>query len=145
MSRKSKIWADERGAAAVELALIAPVMVIIGLGLLVGWSLASAVLYMRASVETARDLYIQGAGDDGYVRQAALHTWQSRPQDGEIAISRIYRCGKEVVTATSVCTGPAAPAIYVRIKATASWTAPMPVAFLDTNQMLVHEALIRVR
>ena len=145
MSPNFKIWANERGAAAVELALIAPVLAIIGLGLLDGWSLASAVLYMRASVVTATSLYMQGAGDDRYVREAALKTWQRRPQDAEIVISRIYRCGTEVVTATSICTGSVAPAIYVKVKATGSWTAPAPVAFLATNQSLVHEALIRVR
>lgn len=135
----------EDGGAALEFALLAPMLGIVCLGVIDGWSLASSVLYMRASVNTAASLYMQGAADEAAIHSAALQNWQHRPSDGELTLSRIYKCDGNVVSSTSVCDGAKAPSQFVEINASGSWVAPFEVNFLPTTQILRHEQVIRVR
>lgn len=135
----------ESGSSAIEFALAAPVLVILALGLLDGWSLASFVTNMRAGIGSAANLYFQGAGDDGLVQNAALKNWQDQPSDAAIIIARTYRCGTQIVTADDVCGGSEPPSIEVLISASGTWIAPFDVEFLGTRQKITHEQTVRIR
>ena len=136
---------DDSGSSAVEFALLAPVLAVVLLGVVDGWSLASFTLSMRAGVGSAANLYLQGAGDDSAVRSTALANWQDHPEDADVTIVRTYRCGTEVVASTDMCDGSKSPAIYITVTATGTWTAPFEVDFLGTEQDMAHEQVIRVR
>lgn len=144
MGRKNSLG-DEAGNSAVEFALLAPVLALVCLGLIDGWSIASFTLYMRAGVGSAANLYLQGAGDDSAVRALVLQNWQSRPDDAAVTIARAYKCGTTAVTSITLCTGSKAPAVYITIQATGTWVAPFEIDLLRTGQAMTHQQVIRVR
>lgn len=136
---------SDSGNSAIEFALLAPVLLVLLLGLVDGWSLISFMINMRAGTGSAVSLYLQGAGDDALVREIAMGNWQERPADADISIKRAYRCGTDVVNSATVCSDLTSPSIEVLINASGTWTAPFTVDFLGTRQLFTHEQTVRVR
>lgn len=145
MGRRVNFAANNDGNSAVEFALLAPVLALVCLGLIDGWSIASFTLYMRAGVGSAANLYLQGAGDDSSVRTLVLQNWQGHPDDAAVSIVRTYKCGTDAVTSTTLCTGSKAPALYITVHASGTWVAPFEVDVLRTRQTMNHQQVIRVR
>ena len=66
------------GSAAVEFALVLPVLCTALFGIADGWSYVSSSLAMRAGVKTAANLLLVGASDDNAIQAAALASWQRK-------------------------------------------------------------------
>ncbi|CAN7693145.1 pilus assembly protein [Phyllobacterium sp. LjRoot231] len=144
-ARRPRKLGSESGVAAIEFALVAPILCLLSLGIIDGWSLASSALSMRASVKTAANMVMQGAADDAAIERVALASWDSRPDDAQVLLSRIYMCGNSVVTASSLCEGSKAPISLVHIQAKTTWTAPFDLDIYSVSRDLSHEQVIRVR
>jgi hypothetical protein len=135
----------QSGSSATEFAVTAPVLLILLLGVTDGWSLISFALNMRASVGSAANMYMQGAGDDALVESTALESWQNRPEDASIVIERSYLCDGDVVGPDDRCADSRAPSLQLRIVASGTWVAPFEVDFLGTRRTIAHEQTVRVR
>ncbi len=113
--------ANERGAAVVEMALVAPVLA--GLAF-VSVNLWEATLRQQQEDEALRvasQYYFNGGSDDSKARLLGLAAWRNRPEDGDIQITRLYRCGESAATATTLCgTEQTPPATIVKIVASAT-------------------------
>ena len=143
---RSQASRSESGSSAIEFALVTPVLLILALGMVDGWSLIAFTMNMRAGVGSAADLYLQGAGADDLVEQTAIQTWQDRPADAVISTERTYLCGTQIVGEDDdVCPDGTAPAIEVLVSASGTWTAPFHVDFLGTSQVVRHEQTVRIR
>lgn len=107
------------GAAAVELALVAPILV----GLLLAsygiWEHAGQRQNIRTALEPAADYYMNGGTDDVVGRQTILDSWSSKPTDGTATVTRVCKCGTLVVSCSSLCS-TAPPAVYVSLIASSS-------------------------
>lgn len=145
MRRILQIVDNEGGSSAVEFAILAPVLALVCLGIINGWSLASFTLSMRAGVGAAASLYMLGADDDAVVRELTLESWQNQPDDADVSIGREYRCGTDTVSASTLCSDSKSPATYITVAATGTWVAPFEVDFLATSQQMTHQQVIRVR
>ncbi|AZO54438.1 MULTISPECIES: TadE/TadG family type IV pilus assembly protein [unclassified Mesorhizobium] len=146
MERGSKpILADLSGVAAVEFALVLPFLCAALLGILDGWSYVTSSLSMRAGVKTAANLIMAGSTDDTATQAVAIASWEKRPTDGQVTLSRIYMCGTTVVDASTLCSGPKAPSVYVQIQASATWDPPVTFGVFSASSTIGHLEVIRVR
>ncbi|MBZ9821327.1 TadE/TadG family type IV pilus assembly protein [Mesorhizobium sp. CA4] len=136
---------DEAGIAAVELALVLPVLCAALLGIMDGWSYVTGSLSMRAGVKTAANLVMAGSADDSAIQAAALASWENKPSDAQVAISRIYQCGTTIVDASTLCSGSKAPSVYVQIQASGTWIPPFTFGPYPDNTALGLLQVIRVR
>ncbi|WP_250888634.1 TadE/TadG family type IV pilus assembly protein [Mesorhizobium sp. dw_380] len=136
---------DDRGIAAVEFALVLPILCVVLLGILDGWSYVTSSLSMRAGVKTAANLIMEGSAEDTVTQAAAIASWENRPADGQVALSRIYMCGTTVVVASTLCSGPKVPSIYVQIQASATWVPPVSFGVFSASSTIGHVEVIRVR
>lgn len=136
---------SDSGSSAIEFALVVPVLLLLSLGLINGWSFASFVINMRAGVGSAANLYLQGAGDDDLVEATAVDNWQQRPGDAAIVIEREYSCGTAIVGPEALCSGSKPPSIDVVISASGTWVAPLGADLLVTQQTVTHEQTVRIR
>src|ERR1700752_2660727 len=101
MERRSvRTFRSDSGVAAVEFALIVPILCIVCFGIVAGWSYVSSSLAMRAGVKTAANLIMEGAADDAATRAVALSSWQNHPADAQLTLARIYMCGSTATDAT---------------------------------------------
>ncbi|KAA3449331.1 pilus assembly protein [Mesorhizobium sp. SARCC-RB16n] len=146
MERPSaSILSDDVGVAAVEFALVLPFLCVALLGILDGWSYVTSSLSMRAGVKTAANLVMEGSTSDTATQAVAIASWEKRPADGQVTLSRIYMCGATVVDASTLCSGPKAPSVYVQIQASATWEPPVTFGVFSTSSTIGHLEVIRVR
>ncbi|WP_206532438.1 TadE/TadG family type IV pilus assembly protein, partial [Mesorhizobium sp. M7D.F.Ca.US.004.01.2.1] len=113
--RSAPILSDKAGVAAVEFAMVLPILCLVLLGILDGWSYVTSSLSMRAGVKTAANLVMGGSTNDTATKAVAIASWENRPEDGQVTLSRTYMCGTTVVDAATLCSGPKAPSVYVQI------------------------------
>lgn len=140
-----RFGSDRRGTAAIQMALLMPVLVIACFGMIDTWSYLSSNINMRAGVNSAAKLVMQGVSDATTLQTTAMDGWSSPPKDAAVNVNRSYVCGSTVVTPTSLCTGAKAPSILVSIKASGTWTAPINAGALGVQRNLSSEQVIRVR
>ncbi|UCI06421.1 TadE/TadG family type IV pilus assembly protein [Mesorhizobium sp. B1-1-8] len=138
---------NRSGAAAVELALVLPVLCTALFGIADGWSYVTGSLAMRAGVKTAANLVMAGATDDTATQAMAVSSWNNRPADGKVTLSRIYKCDTTVVDAATwaLCSAPKVRSTYIQIQASATWTPPFTFGVFPGNKAIGHQQVIRVR
>jgi Flp pilus assembly protein TadG len=137
---------DRSGAAAVELAMVVPILCAVLLGTIDGWSYISNSLSMRAGVKTAANLVMAGSTDDSATQAAALASWEKKPTDAAVTVSRVYKCGTTVVAQATVCTGPKLNSIYVQIQASGTWKPPFIFGQVFPGDTAIsHLQVVRVR
>ena len=120
MTRPHSILGDRRGGAAVEMAIVTPV--------LVGLALISAEVWMMAvdkqsasnALDAAMDYYLAGGVSDSEAVGVAMDAWQDRPVDGGVTSARSGRCGAQTASINAVCSGGQAAAVYVTLIASAT-------------------------
>ncbi|MCP9233998.1 pilus assembly protein [Mesorhizobium sp. M0045] len=139
------MFRSDSGAAAVEFALIVPILCLVLLGIIDGWSFVSNALSMRAGVKTAANLVMQGAAEDATIQAVALSGWENHPGDAQVTLSRKYMCGTTVVDPSVLCDSLKAPAVFVEIQATATWSPPFSFGAFSLSRALTHQQVIRVR
>ncbi|KQU99824.1 pilus assembly protein TadE [Mesorhizobium sp. Root695] len=146
MKRQSiRTLGDDAGAAAVEFAMVLPILCLVLLGILDGWSYVTSSLSMRAGVKTAANLVMGGSTNDAATKAVAIASWENRPEDGQVTLTRIYMCGTTVVNASTLCSGPKAPSVYVQIQASATWVPPVAFGAFSASSIIGHQEMIRVR
>ncbi|MER9865637.1 pilus assembly protein [Mesorhizobium sp. M0136] len=139
------MFRSDSGAAAVEFALIVPILCLVLLGIIDGWSFVSNALSMRAGVKTAANLVMQGAAEDATIQAVALSGWENHPGDAQVTLSRKHMCGTTVVDPSVLCDSLKAPAVFVEIQATATWSPPFSFGAFSLSRALTHQQVIRVR
>ncbi|MES0029336.1 pilus assembly protein [Mesorhizobium sp. M0074] len=139
------MFGSDSGIAAVEFALVVPILCLVLLGIIDGWSFVSSALSMRAGVKTAANLVMQGAADDAATQTVALSSWENHPDDAQVTLSRKYMCGIIVVDPSVLCDSLKASAVFVEIQATATWSPPFSFGEFSLSRELSHKQVIRVR
>lgn len=108
---------DRQGGAAVEFAVIAPLLGSVVLGLMVAWEPATAMLRMRAAVHSGA-VYVRSGGiDDARTRTVVVQSWERKPSDSDVTVTRACLCGSLAQACTTVCTDQTPPSVYVTIAA----------------------------
>ncbi len=125
--------------------MVLPILCLALLGVVDGWSYVTSSLSMRAGVKTAANLVMAGATNDAATQAVAVSSWEKRPTGGQVTLSRIYMCGTTVVDASTLCSGPKAPSVYVQIQASATWVPPFTFGVFSASSTIGHLEVIRVR
>lgn len=133
--RRRRFAADERGASAVEFALIAPLLVIVLFGVFqVGWALHCASSVRYALEESARALSIDPDLTAGEV-QAAMRRRLTAFADPEFTVAIARTPGPAGLVVTELTSDyvhalavPLLPVWDIRFEATASFVAADPAA-----------------
>jgi Flp pilus assembly protein TadG len=143
--RSTPMLRDDAGVAAVEFAMVLPFLCLALLGIVDGWSYMTSSLSMRAGVKTAANLIMAGSTNDTATQAVAISSWENRPADGQVTLSRVYMCGTTVVDASTLCSGPKVPSVYVQIQASATWVPPFTFGAFSAPSVIGHLEMIRVR
>jgi Flp pilus assembly protein TadG len=122
MRKLSQFWRDQRGAAILELAFVAPIIGGMAAVSFAVWDVASRQQDMRAALEVGAEYYMNGGPSDDIAKTAATEAWRNAPEDAVVNSERICRCGTTVTICASMCANNAPPSVYVHL--TASGTAP---------------------
>lgn len=108
---------DTRGAAAVEMAIVAPVIAGLALVSAEVWMMALDKQRAATALDAAVDYYLGGGVSDSEAAQVAMDAWEDPPSGAEVVHARSGRCGAAEVQLDSLCPGGAASASYVTLTA----------------------------
>lgn len=130
---------DRRGNAAVEFALIAPILAGLFLTSYGIWEGATRGRDMNSALDAGAAYYMNGGGDDAAATQTIQSAWQNRPTDSSVALDHSCMCQAVPLACSSLCADNSAPGEYVDMKLAA--TDPNA---LSSPQILKHR-VVRVR
>jgi Flp pilus assembly protein TadG len=110
---------NQGGAAAIELAMVTPIiagLAVVSFGV---WERGSMRQDARAALDVSVQYFMNGGTDDATARTLGQQGWRNRPSDGAIASARSYKCGTTpAADAAVICAGGRTPATYVTLTAT---------------------------
>ena len=134
----ARFGGDRRGVAAVELALVAPILTGVILGSYSLWDAASRRQDVRSALNTGSQYYFNGGSDDAAASQVVQSAWQRRPTVSSISITRSTACGATPLVGGTTCPDGSQPATYVQMQLTANDpTAMMTPQVLETRVVRV--------
>lgn len=134
-----RLKSDERGVAAVEMALVAPVIAGLAFLSINLWEATMRRQQMDEALRVASQYYLNGGLTDAHARQLGLAAWVNKPPNGDMEIHRRFRCGSTSVTSTTVCANQTPPAAFAEITASAT----TPGATFQATQ--IRQEMVRVR
>ena len=141
-----RILHSEKGLAAIEFALIVPILLIVLLGAISLWSVIAQSSDMQDSVEAAASYLLQGGTDDNKALAIAGSAWRNRPADGEITIARVCSCSDAGASCSDPCPGTLLPPhTEITIEARGTWVSPTPVLHGYSSHLLTQQEIVRVR
>jgi Flp pilus assembly protein TadG len=139
MQRLRTFFRDCRGVAALEFALIAPVLASVLILGVEGWLEFDQGSDMRAALQTGARYYQTGGSDDTAAQGVAMSAWADRPANGTVTVARVCKCGSTPVACSSVCAAYATPTVYVTLTASTAFTG------LVQSHNLLQSEMVRVR
>jgi Flp pilus assembly protein TadG len=122
MRRLRAFAADRRGLAAMEFALIAPVLVTVLVLGVDGWLQGTQTSQVRAAMHTGSRYYETGGNDDTVAQTVALAAWTSKPADGVMSVARACTCGATPIACNTLCAGSNPPSAFITMSATATYS-----------------------
>lgn len=133
----NELACDPSGGAAVEFALVTPVLAAILAALVLVWGDLSGASHMRSAVHAGADYIRAGGSDRALVRTVVERAWKEMPEESEITVSESCTCGSVVSSCVVLCPSRLPPSVYFEIHAVTG----------DADQMLGRTAteVVRVR
>lgn len=135
----SRFRTDQRGVAALEFALIAPLLATL---LLVGadtWLTVSQNEDMRTALQSGARYYETGGSDDPTAQLVVQHAWPSMPADGSTSVARSCTCGTSPADCATLCPGSNPPSVFLTLTTQGTFTGLMH------SRVLSQSDAVRVR
>jgi Flp pilus assembly pilin Flp len=137
---------EKSGAAAVELAAVSPLLCLVLLGIIDGWSHSTHTLNMRAAVKAGANYVMQGGTSGTLTQNVAMSAWLQPPADAAVTVDELCYCGTVASQCDILCSSNGkAPSSYYRIAATGTWTPLVPVRLVLEGGKTEQSEMIRVR
>jgi Flp pilus assembly protein TadG len=137
---------NDEGASAIEFAVLAPLVAFLSLAIYDAWSFATFAINMQATVTRASNIVLQGGSDDTAIKAAVLSQWVEKPADASLDLTRVFKCGTQVVsTSTMTCTSGDPPEQYASIAISGTWVPPVASYIFPIKQALNRVHTLRIR
>lgn len=141
-------WRDRRGAAAVEFALMAPILLLLFTGMVEygtyiqqGMTVASAT---RAGVQYS--LHSHANAEDSAAIESIVRSELGSPASLTIAVEESSRCPDGTsVAANQTCPGYGRPQVFVTVRATLPFSSLMLGMVSLAGETITKEATVRIR
>ena len=141
----ARLLRDRSAISATEFAIIAPVLLVIVLGMIDGWSYVSSVLSARAAVKAGINYVIQGGGEASTIQAVALAAWVDPPSDASVAATQACYCSGTTASCDLLCAGATPPTSFFNVVATGTWLPPAPINYIMESRPISEDETIRVR
>lgn len=130
------LWRREDGVAAVEFAVVVPLMAALVVGMVSVWDLASNWTGAQSAAGAGARYYLDGGADDARAEEIALLAWPDPPADADASIVRTCMCGDVVTLCTDLCIGSLPPEVWIQVETTGTWYNGLASRELSASQVV---------
>lgn len=117
MNPMQMLMRDRYGGAAIEMAIVMPVLAVLALISAEFWMMAMDKQRAATALDAASDYFMGGGLSDDEAAGVAVEAWRDPPEGAQVTHSRSGRCGTQATTVSAICSDGAAAAIYVTLRA----------------------------
>lgn len=111
--------ANKRGASAVELALIAPILAALVLGVAEVGHITYQRTDMHSALRSGGQYVLNGGRELPVAREIVVRSWSSMPEDAVVEATRFCLCGESEHACNSPCSDDSIPEAYISLRAQA--------------------------
>jgi Flp pilus assembly pilin Flp len=111
---------DRRGASAVELALLAPLLAVTLMGIAEVGHIVYQRTDMHGALRSGGQYVLNGGRDLAVAREIVLRSWTAIPEDGTVDATRYCLCSNTPHACNSPCSGGSVPEAYISLSAHAT-------------------------
>ena len=112
---------DDRGVAAIEFALFAPILAMSLVFLVDLGNYAIQRTDMESALRSGVQYFMNGGSDLDKAKQVVLASWTSKPANATVVVERFCLCASVEHACTSTCSDNSYPLSYSRIRAVAQY------------------------
>ena len=102
-----------RGTAAIEFALVIPVLAIAAVSISDASTISTQSSAMQSAIRASIQYAMNGGGDMTVAQQTGVQAWSARPSDGTLSVSEACVCGGAAGTCGTLCADGSVPSTYV--------------------------------
>jgi pilus assembly protein CpaE len=117
----SRFRKDERGVAAVEFALFAPILAMSLVFLVDLGNYAIQRTDMESALRSGVQYFMNGGSDLDKAKSVVLASWTSKPANATVTVEKFCMCANAEHACTSTCNDGSYPLSYSRIRAVAQY------------------------
>lgn len=139
-------WRRTEGNVALEFALIAPVLLLLLLGLVdFGRAVAASRALSAGAAAAALSAVHTGVPEAGWAEIEELARAAAGSADARVEVAERYRCGSTAADRDTVCVDGRLPALYVEVALSASHPLLFDLPGLAESIPLTGRAVMRMR
>jgi Flp pilus assembly protein TadG len=118
--RARKLLKSESGVAAIEFAIIAPVLVVGILGLAELAGIGYGRTQMHSALRSGAQYFMAGGYDPNAARTIVMNSWPGMPTTASVSVTSYCSCDGGAGTCNQLCPDQSYPDIYYHIEAIAN-------------------------
>jgi Flp pilus assembly protein TadG len=107
-----------RGAAAIEFAIIVPVLAVIVLMISDASNVAVGGSRMESALRSSVQYVMNGGVDMAQAQAVGLQAWQGKPSNATLSVSSVCKCGSGAGICGQICSDGSLPQTFVTATAT---------------------------
>lgn len=135
MTNRLTAWlCDRRGIAAVEFALVAPILIFVIIGINDVAQLITKQNDMHSGVSAAAEYIMRGGSDLPTAQTIGLSAWPSHSSSATMSAAKVCYCGSASGDCATLCPDQSVPTAYVTIAANDSYAGWYATTQISTSQ-----------
>lgn len=127
---------DKSGAAAVEMALVAPLLATIVAGIATYAPQLAVVHAMRDGVSTAAQYVMTGGTDPNAIQSVASSAWTGKQISDSVAVSQWCTCLGVTSSCNTLCSDSSVPLGWTQISASTIYASPLGNKTFTATQLI---------
>jgi len=131
-----RLSAAAAGAAAVEFALIIPVLAAMAVGVMQYGGLVLAYQQMHNGIASGAVYVMRGGSDATAIHDITVGGWPHRPSDGVVVVVQACSCAGVSASCTTLCVDGTYPKHFTTISATGTYTGPFATQSMAATQVV---------
>jgi Flp pilus assembly protein TadG len=127
---------DRRGAAAVEMALVAPFLAVVVAGIANFAPQLDKVHKMRDAVSSSAGYVMTGGTDPTTIQSVAFSAWTGHGQSDSVTVTQWCTCAGVTSACTTLCTDNSVPQGFTKIAASTTYAGPGGSQIFNAQQTI---------
>jgi Flp pilus assembly protein TadG len=136
MTRLRTLVADARGAAAVEFAIILPILSALVIGVIQYGGMIIANQQMHDGVSSGAVYVMRGGSDAATIKTVSLLGWANQPADATVTVTQVCSCAGVTGACNALCADGSYPNSFTTIAATGTYTGLWGSQSMSASQVV---------